>query len=193
MSLSEYAVRFSDLARHAPALVATVRERVRRFIEGFRYDIRFSMAREIESDVSFQQVLGIARRVEGMLDQEREDSRGHEREYMRDHEREDREVRRPRRSERSTGPYFRGRVRHDRGFVGQPVQFALQASHNVLGAHGSQSTRTVQFPQLRQQRGCFECGDTGHRVRDCPRLRTCVSHRSIQASRVRPRGESPTR
>ncbi|XP_070055464.1 uncharacterized protein [Nicotiana tomentosiformis] len=52
ISVSEYAVRFSDLARHAHALVATVRECVRRFIEGLMHDIRFSMAREL--DVLFQ-------------------------------------------------------------------------------------------------------------------------------------------
>ncbi|XP_070054873.1 uncharacterized protein [Nicotiana tomentosiformis] len=109
MSVLEYAMRFSDLVRHAPALVSTVRERVRRFIEGLRRDIRFSMARELESDISFQQVVGIARRVEGIWDQEREDRRGHEEEYIRGPEREDREVRRPRRPERSIGPYFGGR------------------------------------------------------------------------------------
>ena len=82
-----------------------------------------------------------------MWDQERGDGRGHEREYRRDQERGDREVRRPRRPERSTGPYFGGRVRHGRGFVGQPVQFALQDSHSIFGSHGSQSTCTTQFPQ----------------------------------------------
>ncbi|XP_070032853.1 uncharacterized protein [Nicotiana tomentosiformis] len=34
LTVSEYAVRFSDLSRNAPALVSTVRERVRQFIEG---------------------------------------------------------------------------------------------------------------------------------------------------------------
>lgn len=38
MSLSEYAIKFSDLFRHAHAMVATVRERVCRFIEGLRYE-----------------------------------------------------------------------------------------------------------------------------------------------------------
>ncbi|XP_070047525.1 uncharacterized protein [Nicotiana tomentosiformis] len=161
MSVLEYAVRFNDLARHAPHLVAAV--------------------------------VGIARRGEGIWGQEREDMRGHEIEYMRDQEREDREARRHRRPERFTGPYFGGKVRHGRGFVGQPVQFALQASHNILGAHGSQSTRTTQFPQPHQQKGCFECGDTSHRVRDCPRLQTGVSQQSIQESRGRPRGEGLAR
>ncbi|XP_070057350.1 uncharacterized protein [Nicotiana tomentosiformis] len=41
MSVSEYLVRFSDLSRHAPSLVSTVRERVHKFIEGLSYDIRF--------------------------------------------------------------------------------------------------------------------------------------------------------
>ncbi|XP_070055333.1 uncharacterized protein [Nicotiana tomentosiformis] len=66
MSILGYAVRFSDLARHAPALVASVRGRVHRFIEGLRHKIRFNMARELESYVSFQQVVGIARQLEGM-------------------------------------------------------------------------------------------------------------------------------
>ncbi|XP_070032952.1 uncharacterized protein [Nicotiana tomentosiformis] len=65
-SVSEYVIRFSDLAIHAHALAATVRKRVSRFIEGLRHDIRFSMAQELESDVSFQPVVGIARRVEGI-------------------------------------------------------------------------------------------------------------------------------
>ncbi|XP_070057888.1 uncharacterized protein [Nicotiana tomentosiformis] len=67
MTVLEYAVRFSDLTRHAPALVATVRERVRRFIEGLHPSIRLSVARELEMDISYQQVLSIPRRLEGML------------------------------------------------------------------------------------------------------------------------------
>ncbi|XP_070035020.1 uncharacterized protein [Nicotiana tomentosiformis] len=66
MSVSEYAVRFSDLSRHASALVSTVRERVHKFIEGLSYGIRFSMSRELETDVPFQQVVEIARQLEGM-------------------------------------------------------------------------------------------------------------------------------
>jgi len=65
MNVTEYAVRLSDLARHAPALVATVRERVRWFIEGLHPSIRLSMARELEMDISYQQVVSIARRLEG--------------------------------------------------------------------------------------------------------------------------------
>ncbi|XP_070009503.1 uncharacterized protein [Nicotiana sylvestris] len=72
MTISEYEVYFSDLARHAPALISTVRERVRRFIEGLHPSIRTSMARELEIDISYQRVVSIAKKVEGMLARERE-------------------------------------------------------------------------------------------------------------------------
>jgi len=72
MTVSEYAVWFSDLARHAPALVASVRVLVFQFIEGLNLSIRFSMARELEINIADQQVVGIARRLEGMLTRERE-------------------------------------------------------------------------------------------------------------------------
>ncbi|XP_070039578.1 uncharacterized protein [Nicotiana tomentosiformis] len=68
MSVLEYTIRLSDLARYIPVLVATVKERVCRFIERLRHDIRFSMARELETDVLFQQVVEIAHRLEGMWD-----------------------------------------------------------------------------------------------------------------------------
>ncbi|XP_070034707.1 uncharacterized protein [Nicotiana tomentosiformis] len=113
MSMSEYAIIFSDLSIHAPTLVSTVIERVCRFIDGLSYDIWFNMARELESDVPFQQVVEIARQLEGMQDQEGE--------VMRGQEKEDREAKRPRRSEISIGPYFGGRVRHCRGLMGQLV------------------------------------------------------------------------
>ncbi|XP_070054807.1 uncharacterized protein [Nicotiana tomentosiformis] len=66
MSVLEYVVRFSDLSRHAPTLVSTIRERVCRFIEGLNYGIRFSMAQELEIDNPYQHVVEIARRLESM-------------------------------------------------------------------------------------------------------------------------------
>ncbi|XP_070017802.1 uncharacterized protein [Nicotiana sylvestris] len=53
MTLSEYAIRFSDLARHALALVATVRERVHRFIEGLNPSIKPNMNRELKMDIAY--------------------------------------------------------------------------------------------------------------------------------------------
>ncbi|XP_070039320.1 uncharacterized protein [Nicotiana tomentosiformis] len=73
MIVLEYAVQFSDLSRHTPALVSIVRERVHRFFEGLNYGIRFSIARELEMDTPYQQVVEIARRFDGMWGRERED------------------------------------------------------------------------------------------------------------------------
>ncbi|XP_070053115.1 uncharacterized protein [Nicotiana tomentosiformis] len=69
MTVSEYAIRFCEFARHAPILVPTIRERVRRFIEGLDYDIKICMDRELQIDSPFQQV---ARKIEGVLGKEME-------------------------------------------------------------------------------------------------------------------------
>lgn len=54
MTVSEYDAYFTSLARHAPALVSTVRERVSRFIEGLIPSIWSSMARKLEMDIHNQ-------------------------------------------------------------------------------------------------------------------------------------------
>ncbi|XP_070035295.1 uncharacterized protein [Nicotiana tomentosiformis] len=70
--MSEYAIKLSELARHAPFLVPTVRDRVRRFIEGLDYDLKIRMAREIQSDTPFQQVVEIAKMLGQVRNEERE-------------------------------------------------------------------------------------------------------------------------
>ncbi|XP_070035352.1 uncharacterized protein [Nicotiana tomentosiformis] len=72
MTMSEYAIRFSELARRAPILVHIIRERVRRFIKGLDYDVKICMARELQTDAPFQQVVEIARKIEGVIGEERE-------------------------------------------------------------------------------------------------------------------------
>ncbi|XP_070056170.1 uncharacterized protein [Nicotiana tomentosiformis] len=66
MTVSEYALRFSELSIHAPALVPTVRERLRRFIKGLNYGIIFNMARELETDTQYPQVVEISWILEGI-------------------------------------------------------------------------------------------------------------------------------
>ncbi|XP_070039641.1 uncharacterized protein [Nicotiana tomentosiformis] len=112
MLVSEYAIRFSELSQHAPALVSTVKERVRRFIEGLNYGIRFSMARELETDAPFQQVVEIARRFEG----------------MQGHVTEDMEAKRSRDSGGYSGACALVAAHHGRGYVSHPVHSALPAS-----------------------------------------------------------------
>ncbi|XP_070054532.1 uncharacterized protein [Nicotiana tomentosiformis] len=64
--------KFSELARHAPTLVPTVRERDCRFIEGIDFDLKICMAQELQTDTPFQQVVEITRRIERVLGEERE-------------------------------------------------------------------------------------------------------------------------
>ncbi|XP_070036363.1 uncharacterized protein [Nicotiana tomentosiformis] len=177
MTMSEYAVHFSELAHHASALVATVRERVRHFIEGLHPSIRTSMARELEMDITYQQAVRIARRVEGMFSRDRKE----------------REAKRS----RETGHYSGAHVpaaRYGTGFVNRPIHSALLVVSDVpapprpqepyyappvssmsptRGAITGQSSRLglSQSQPSRPPRGCFECGDTRHLVRDCPRAR----------------------
>ncbi|XP_070002335.1 uncharacterized protein [Nicotiana sylvestris] len=175
MTVSEYAVHLSDLATHAPTLVFIVRERVYRFIKGIHLSIRTSMARKLEIDISYQQIVSIARRVEGTLARERE--------------------RRESKWSREFGHYSGARaltaVRHGRGYVSHPVHSALPAASGVpapsrpyepyyaplvssvppaWGAFSGQSSRPGPS-QLCPHKACFEYGDTRHMVRDFPRLR----------------------
>ncbi|XP_070039790.1 uncharacterized protein [Nicotiana tomentosiformis] len=73
MTVLEYAIRFSELSLHAPTLVPTIREQVRRFIEGISYGLRFSMAWELETDTPFQQVVENSRRLQRIRGEESED------------------------------------------------------------------------------------------------------------------------
>ncbi|XP_070003165.1 uncharacterized protein [Nicotiana sylvestris] len=111
MTVSEYAIRFTDLARHASALVSIVRERVRRFIEGLIPNIRSSMARELEIYVTYKQVVSIARRVEGMLARDREE----------------REAKRSRELGHYSGVRAPATVRHGKGYMSRPASSGIPA------------------------------------------------------------------
>ncbi|XP_070031386.1 uncharacterized protein [Nicotiana tomentosiformis] len=115
MTVSEYAVRFNDLAGHAPALVAIVKEWVRRFIDGLNPSIRFSMARELEMDIAYQQVVGISRRWEGMLTRERAE----------------RESKRSRESSTYSGTHAPATAHHGRVYVSRPIHSELPASSSI--------------------------------------------------------------
>ncbi|XP_070039982.1 uncharacterized protein [Nicotiana tomentosiformis] len=110
MMVSEYAIGFSELARHAPTLVPTVKERVCRFIEGISYDLRFYMARELHTDTPFQQVVEIAwmlKRVRG-------------------EEREAKETKTSRSSRGFSGFYSSAMTHHGGGLGSRPVQPRFQ-------------------------------------------------------------------
>ncbi|XP_070031989.1 uncharacterized protein [Nicotiana tomentosiformis] len=177
MTVSEYAIRFSELSRHAPTLVPTVRKRVRRFIKGLSYDLKFSMAQELQTDTPFQQVVEIARILE----------------HIRGEERENKDTKRSRGSVGFSGFYPSAMTYHGGGSGYRPVQSALQttlgspvssfSAPTVRGSYSDYFSYPAQtrYEQPRPQRGHYECGDTRHIMRDCPRLGRGRFYQSTQA------------
>ncbi|XP_070040789.1 uncharacterized protein [Nicotiana tomentosiformis] len=162
--MSEYAVRFSELSRHAPILVSIVREQVRRFIEGLNYVIRFSMAQELETDTPYQQVVEIARRLEV--------APRHHRGYV-SH------------LVHSALPSSSGTPATPRSLVAYYAP-PLSSAPPTRGAFSDQSSQPgpSQFQQSHLPRACFDCGDTPHMVRDCPILRRGVPPKTTHAPRI---------
>ncbi|XP_070004972.1 uncharacterized protein [Nicotiana sylvestris] len=64
MTVSQYEVRFSELAHYAPWMVPTDRERIRRFVDGLNYPIRILMARERILSHTFEDAVDVARDIE---------------------------------------------------------------------------------------------------------------------------------
>nr|XP_033512993.1 uncharacterized protein LOC117277711 [Nicotiana tomentosiformis] len=133
MSVS-YAIQFCDLSRHAPALVAIVRERVCRFIEGLNQSIRYSMARELELDTPYQQVVEIAQRLEGMQGRDKDD----------------REAKRSRGIGGFSGGHATASARHSRGYVSRPIHSALPSSSGAPVVSRFQASRFQLGPQTSQ-------------------------------------------
>ncbi|XP_070035425.1 uncharacterized protein [Nicotiana tomentosiformis] len=175
------------------SLVATVRERVRRFIEGLNPGIRFNIAQELEMDIAYQQVVEIAMRLEGMWAREREE----------------REAKRPRDSITYSGARAPVAAHQSRGYVSRLVHSALLASSGILatptpqapyyapplssappgrGAFSGQSSRLgpSQPQQQHPSSAYFECGDTHQIVRDCPKLRRGAPPSTTQAPSIPP-------
>lgn len=52
------------MSHYVALLVPIEKKRVRRFVKGLSYILIFRMAREVETETTFYQAVGIARRVE---------------------------------------------------------------------------------------------------------------------------------
>lgn len=57
--MTQYEMRFSELARHAIWLALIERERIRRLIDGLSYQLHFFMTRENTSGARFDEVVDI--------------------------------------------------------------------------------------------------------------------------------------
>ncbi|XP_070054666.1 uncharacterized protein [Nicotiana tomentosiformis] len=159
ISVTQYEMRFSKLARHAIWLVPTDRERIRRFIDGLGFQFRWLMTRERVSGVTF------------------------------DEERTEREAKRPRGQGGFSGAPQGGQFQQDQFQQSQSSFSALptHGSYYALPAQVSSgnSFRHQEQP-FRQMRGYFECGDFGHIARYCPRLLGGTAQRSTRPTAPAP-------
>ncbi|XP_070055989.1 uncharacterized protein [Nicotiana tomentosiformis] len=180
--MTQYDIRFSELARHTVWLVPADGVRIRRFIDGLTYQLLLLMTREKVSNATFDEVIDIDRHIEMICSLEREE----------------REAKRPRGSIGPSDVHSGGQSYHSRGRPYRPAQMTRPAHHSASVSHGSYSAHSgqslssvlpvqsshhasfaqvsidsflgYQEQQFRQRRGCLECGDMGHIKRDCPRL-----------------------
>ncbi|XP_019261582.1 PREDICTED: uncharacterized protein LOC109239467 [Nicotiana attenuata] len=158
----------SELTRHAPALFATVKERVRRFIEGLHPSIRTSMARELEMDISYQRTVSIARRVEGARAPAARYGRGF--------------VSRPVYSALPAASGVPAPPRPQEPYYAPPVASMPPARGAITGQTSRPGPSQSQPP--RPPRDYFEYGDTRHMVPDCPKARKGAPPQTYQPPRA---------
>ncbi|XP_070054991.1 uncharacterized protein [Nicotiana tomentosiformis] len=72
MSMTDYEARFSELSRHSFMILPTDAERMRRFVTGLHTGIQATMAREVEMGTSYELIVEIAQRIEGVRQHSRE-------------------------------------------------------------------------------------------------------------------------
>ncbi|XP_070050066.1 uncharacterized protein [Nicotiana tomentosiformis] len=124
MSVTQYDIRFSKLARHAIWLVPTDRERIMRFIDGFTYQLYLLMTRERVSGSTFDEVVDIARQIE----------------MVRNQGRVEREAKRPRGQGGFSSAPFGGQFQHGRGRHFRQAQSARPFHRGASSGHGSHSS-----------------------------------------------------
>ncbi|XP_070034678.1 uncharacterized protein [Nicotiana tomentosiformis] len=127
MSVTQYEIKFSELACHAVWLVPTERERIRRFIDDLNYGLCFVMTRENVSGAMFNGVVDISRWLE----------------LVRSQEHEEREAKRPRGSGGFGGVSSRGQSHHGRGRPYRHAQMARPVHRGASTSHSSYSACPV--------------------------------------------------
>nr|XP_025886079.1 uncharacterized protein LOC112941140 [Solanum lycopersicum] len=149
-------------------------ERVRRFVKGLIIPIRLGVSQVVASGVPFQKVRkGKRTRYSGEYGGAPPRSRGYLGRGC--HPQPSRAIHAviPASAAGYTGHNSSSSVHTSQGSSSKPV---------VCGGHSGNS---ISSHQPASRRGYFECGDMGHFVRDCPRIRRGGLHQGSQASTSR--------
>ncbi|XP_070030156.1 uncharacterized protein [Nicotiana sylvestris] len=190
MTVTQYEMRFSELAQHALWLVPIDRERIKRFVDGLTYQLQILMTRERVTGATFEEVVDIAREIE----------------LVRRQEREEREAKRPRGSGNFSSAPLRGQFQQGRGLPFRQAHSACPGYRGASSGHGFHSSHqghasliallaqtssrapSVQGSSMSSpstghssargslsspsppQGSCYECREFGHMRRQCPRL-----------------------
>nr|XP_009792331.1 PREDICTED: uncharacterized protein LOC104239401 [Nicotiana sylvestris] len=147
MTMTQYEIRFTELACHAVFLVPTERQR---FIDGLNYGLRYGMARESEREARFDQVFEIARHLEHACRLKIEE----------------REAKRPRGSGGFGGTSSGGQSQYSKGHPSRPAQAARQIPRGSSVSHSSYSFCLVQssFSALSTQKSYHSSSAQGSSI-----------------------------
>ncbi|XP_055808609.1 uncharacterized protein LOC129877149 [Solanum dulcamara] len=186
-SIRDYSLEFDSLARHAPAIVADMADRVHRYVMGLdRYLIDSCMAMASQPGMDIARVQAYAQGVE---------DRHRGRQPDRDHDRGQRKRARsasysgefqggqpqqysryPSQPARSAPPQFKGSRFDSTGYSGSGQSSRVSSSQINRGSRQSRPPLPrcprcgrSHFGECRFSTGaCFTCGRQGHIMRECP-------------------------
>ncbi|XP_070017630.1 uncharacterized protein [Nicotiana sylvestris] len=168
MTVTQYEMRFSKLARYVVWLVPTDKERIRRFVNGLTHQLQILMTRERVSGATFEEVIDIAREIVSVHCQEGDE----------------REAKRPRGSSSFGGAPSRVPFQHGPSTGHSGARGSLQSPFPATGS----CYECGEFGHMRRQ--CPRLLEGPYQQRSQPSTSAPVTSPFAQVARVFHRDES---